>query len=73
MLSFLLVDLNVPSFSHGGGQVPYGGSGNVPAGSFNYRGPCPPMGSTHRYEFTVNALDGGGRIIARGRSTRPFS
>ncbi|MCA3421318.1 MAG: phospholipid-binding protein [Roseomonas sp.] len=71
-LSISLVDLNVPSFNHGGGRVSYSGGSSVPAGAFTYRGPCPPMGSTHRYEFTVSALDGNGRVIGRGRAVRPF-
>ena len=71
-LTFSMMDLNVPTFQHGGGRLTYSGSSSVPAGAFSYRGPCPPAGSTHRYEFTVNALDVDGRVVARGKAMRPF-
>lgn len=71
-LTFSMMDLNVPTFQHGGGRITYSGSSSVPAGAFSYRGPCPPAGSTHRYEFTVNALDADGRVVARGKAMRQF-
>ncbi|HOO78233.1 MAG TPA: phospholipid-binding protein [bacterium] len=66
-----LVDLNVPSYPHGGGTVPYRGSPIIPAGALNgYRGPCPPEGR-HDYRLTVEALDTGSLVIGRGEETVP--
>ncbi|HEY7609297.1 MAG TPA: YbhB/YbcL family Raf kinase inhibitor-like protein [Alphaproteobacteria bacterium] len=70
-LRFAMKDLDVPSFNHGGGTVDYAGSGNIAAGAFLYTGPCPP-GGVHRYQWTVQALDAAGRVIAAGQATKPF-
>jgi Raf kinase inhibitor-like YbhB/YbcL family protein len=41
------------------GPVTYQGMvhGSSNFGTMDYRGPCPPQGSTHRYVFTLYALD----------------
>lgn len=70
-LRFAMKDLDKPGFDHGGGTIDYAGSGDVPSGAFFYTGPCPPGGS-HRYEWTVQALDAAGRVLAAGRATKPF-
>lgn len=70
-LSFKMVDRNKPSYPHGGGTVDYAGSGDIPAGAFHYVGPCPPFGK-HTYEFTVQALDAGGKVLASGKKSLPF-
>lgn len=70
-LRFAMKDLDKPGFDHGGGTVDYAGSGEVAAGAFFYTGPCPPGGS-HRYQWTVQALDGAGRVIASGQAMKPF-
>jgi phosphatidylethanolamine-binding protein (PEBP) family uncharacterized protein len=70
-LRFAMKDLDKPSFDHGGGTVDYAGKGDIAAGAFFYTGPCPPGGS-HRYQWTVQALDGGGRVIATGQAMKPF-
>jgi phosphatidylethanolamine-binding protein (PEBP) family uncharacterized protein len=71
-LVFRMTDLHVPSYNHGGGTVPYSGSGTIPAGAFFYKGPCPPNG-THDYEFTVTAVNAAGdTALARGKAVRPF-
>jgi phosphatidylethanolamine-binding protein (PEBP) family uncharacterized protein len=62
-LAFRMVDLNLPSYPHGGGETAFGGKtsfgqGEAFGGAFSsYRGPCPPPTATHRYEWTVQALD----------------
>ncbi len=70
-LLFAMKDLDMPSFNHGGGTIDYAGSGNIPAGAFSYTGPCPPGGS-HQYQWTVQALDASGRVLAAGQATKPF-
>jgi phosphatidylethanolamine-binding protein (PEBP) family uncharacterized protein len=71
-LSFKMVDLNVPSFQHGGGTVAFAGEGKVPQGAFAYRGPCPPAGS-HDYEWTVLALDEKREtVLGRGKAVKAF-
>src|SRR6516165_10225998 len=48
----------------GGGIIAFTGNSEIPAGAFSYRGPCPPNGQQHVYEWTVQALDGNGRALA---------
>jgi phosphatidylethanolamine-binding protein (PEBP) family uncharacterized protein len=74
-LVFKLVDHDAPNFAHGGGQVPYSGSGRIPAGAFggSYNGPCPPQGAVHTYEWTVHAVDeSGSKVLAEGSATGRF-
>ena len=52
-LRFVMIDLDKPSYNHGGGDVVYDGSEEIPEGSFSYKGPCPP--SRHTYKFIVKA------------------
>lgn len=67
-----LRDLNMTSYNHGGGEVENDGSGIIRAGDLkDYRGPCPPMGDTHRYSFTVQALDAAGKMLAKAEKTVP--
>jgi phosphatidylethanolamine-binding protein (PEBP) family uncharacterized protein len=68
-----LVDLNVPTWNHGGGTVAHDGSGVIPAGALKsgYNGPCPPSG-THSYQFIVKALDAEGTVIGEGKSVQKF-
>lgn len=72
-LKVTLVDLDVPFWNHGGGTVENDGSGVIPAESLKsgYNGPCPPSGS-HRYEFTVNAVDEQGQVIGAGKKMKKF-
>ncbi len=69
----LLDDLDDPSAYHGGGKVENDRSGIIPAGALqkDYKGPC-PAGETHRYQFTVHALDSASRTIGKGKATRPL-
>jgi phosphatidylethanolamine-binding protein (PEBP) family uncharacterized protein len=77
-LAFRMVDLNLPSYPHGGGEIAFGGKtnfgqGEAFGGAFSsYRGPCPPPTETHRYEWTVQALDGGGKVLGTAKAVLPF-
>ncbi len=71
-LKFAMTDLNVPSYDHGGGTVTYSGSADIPAGSFSYKGPCPPDGA-HDYKFVVTAINAAGdTVLGRGQAVRAF-
>ena len=72
-LKVRLKDLDAPNWSHGGGSVAHDGSGTIPAGALKsgYNGPCPPSGS-HRYEFSVKAVNAGGSIVGFGKAMQPF-
>jgi phosphatidylethanolamine-binding protein (PEBP) family uncharacterized protein len=72
---FKLVDVNVPSYNHGGGTVAVTQSGQLPRGAFKYKSPCPPDGR-HTYEWTATAKDGArgsGKTlgVAKARKTYP--
>ena len=62
-LRFAMRDYDAPDFNHGGGTVPFAG-GKVAQGAISYRGPCPPGGQTHRYIWTIEALDASGKVLA---------
>jgi phosphatidylethanolamine-binding protein (PEBP) family uncharacterized protein len=71
-LAFNMVDLNLPSYPHGGGTVPYQGNSQIAAGSFSYKGPCPPERQRHNYRWTVKALDAGGKTLATASAASSF-
>ena len=62
-LRFAMRDQNVPDYNHGGGTVSFAG-GKVAQGAISYRGPCPPGGQIHLYIWTIEALDGSGKVLA---------
>jgi len=72
-LKVKLEDFDAPTWNHGGGTVPYNGSGVIKAGALTngYNGPCPPSGS-HSYQFTVHAIDKDGIIIGIGKAVKKF-
>lgn len=70
-LSFKMIDLNVPTFHHGGSTVAYTGAA-VKRGAIRYTGPCPPGGQHHRYQWTVKALDAAGKTLATATATETF-
>src|SRR5258706_15881983 len=71
-LAFNMIDLNLPSYPHGGGTISYQGGGQIAAGSFSYKGPCPPEHQRHNYRWTVKALDAGGKTLATTSATSAF-
>ena len=64
-IRFKMVDLNYPSFNHGGGTIAYTGQTVIEPGSFKYKSPCPPTGQ-HKYQWTATAQSkkSGGKIDA---------
>ncbi len=73
-LDIRMVDLNVPSFPHGGAEIAYTGQSTLECGDVAraslgvYRGPSPPPGEIHVYEWTINALDASGKILGRSKT-----
>jgi phosphatidylethanolamine-binding protein (PEBP) family uncharacterized protein len=69
-LRFKMVDLNAPTYPHGGQTIDFTGAAKLPYGAFRYRGPCPP--SPHSYEISVDALDGHGKVLGKAKARRRF-
>ena len=70
-LRFVMKDINVPSYNHGGGKYKYAGGSSVPSGAFKYKSPCPPNGK-HTYEWTATAIGGGGKKLATAKARRSY-
>jgi phosphatidylethanolamine-binding protein (PEBP) family uncharacterized protein len=66
-----MTDLDVPSFKHGGSTVKYSGA-TVARGAIAYTGPCPPRGEKHRYQWTVEALDAGDKVLGSASAMAVF-
>ncbi|MEH6494829.1 MAG: YbhB/YbcL family Raf kinase inhibitor-like protein [Pseudomonas marincola] len=66
-----MTDLDVPSFSHGGGDIPFSGEKMVSAGAFKYQSPCPPDG-THTYEWSARALNAKGDLLSTAKSSQNY-
>jgi hypothetical protein len=71
-LAFKMIDRDAPTYPHGGGTVPYRGKDEIPTGAFSYKGPCPPSGQQHTYEWTVQALDRNGKPIGSATAAEKF-
>jgi len=70
-IQFRMTDLAVPSFSHGGGKVPYKGGSTIAPGAFKYLSPCPPNGA-HNYQWTATALDAKGKKLAEAKARKRY-
>ncbi len=70
-IRFKLVDLNVPSYIHGGGTITYSGQTKVARGAFRYKSPCPPNGS-HTYRWSAIAFDAQGKALAIATAKRQY-
>jgi len=74
-LRLKMVDRDVPTWTHGGGDVTISGpTANIPCGAISgaYNGPNPPTGQIHTYEWTVTALDGSGNALAMGTASKKY-
>ena len=69
-IEFKLVDLNVPSYNHGGGKVKVSSDGKMPFGAFKYKSPCPP-GEVHTYEWRATAK-AGRKVLATATAQRKY-
>ncbi len=69
-LKFQMVDLDAPTYPHGGGTVAWTGAGSLPYGAFSYKGPCPP--APHTYQFTVKAIGEDGKTLATAKASKRF-
>lgn len=68
-----MVDLWVRGYDHGGGVLPYTGQKTIPCAAIsNFRGPSPPAGQVHDYEWTVRALAADGRELGVATAKRKF-
>jgi phosphatidylethanolamine-binding protein (PEBP) family uncharacterized protein len=77
-LVLTMTDLDLPTYTHGGGSVDFTGKTSFAPGELfgmfsSYRGPCPPPGTRHRYRWTVEAQDPAGKSLGRASATLPFS
>jgi len=69
-----MVDLDFTAYNHGGGVAPNTSDGSISEADYiatNYRGPCPP-GTTHTYEFTVEAQGADGGTLATATAKADF-
>jgi phosphatidylethanolamine-binding protein (PEBP) family uncharacterized protein len=76
-LDLKMVDLNVPSYPHGGAQIDYQAGRNTVecseigrASLGGYRGPSPP--EPHTYQWTIQALDASGKVLGQAVALRKF-
>jgi phosphatidylethanolamine-binding protein (PEBP) family uncharacterized protein len=73
-INLTMMDLDVPSFQHGGGDVAYSGGSSIPCGALSkatYSGPNPPSGA-HTYRWTIKALNASGGVLAQTTAQRKF-
>ena len=70
-IRFKLVDLNVPSYNHGGGTISYSGQTTIARGAFRYKSPCPPDGP-HTYQWSATAINPAGKAIAIAKAKRKY-
>jgi phosphatidylethanolamine-binding protein (PEBP) family uncharacterized protein len=70
-IRFKLVDLDVPSYNHGGGVVAWDGQETIETGEFRYKSPCPPNGA-HTYQWTAIAINAAGESLAVAKAKRQY-
>jgi phosphatidylethanolamine-binding protein (PEBP) family uncharacterized protein len=73
-LRIKVVDLDMPTYDHGGGEVLYDGSTTVSEGALKtYDGPCPLFGVEHSYEIAVQALNADKKLVlGHGKAIRKY-
>jgi phosphatidylethanolamine-binding protein (PEBP) family uncharacterized protein len=74
-LEFLMMDLQAPSYSHGGGTLAYKGQSSIPCDGLSgggYQGPSPPPGQVHTYRWFIKAFDASGKLLGETTAERKF-
>jgi phosphatidylethanolamine-binding protein (PEBP) family uncharacterized protein len=73
-LSFVMTDLWVPSYQHGGGEFAYKNQKTVPCGALKgfYYPPSPPSPQIHDYQWSIKALDANGSSLGEAKTVRKF-
>jgi phosphatidylethanolamine-binding protein (PEBP) family uncharacterized protein len=77
-LDLRMVDLNVPGYPHGGAQIAFEGQRRIECSEISqaslgrYQGPSPPAGQVHTYQWTIQALDGAGKVLGQAVSKLRF-
>jgi hypothetical protein len=68
-----MMDLQVPSYQHGGGEYKYSGKPIIPCGALNatYLSPSPPSGA-HTYRWTIKAIGSDGKVLGQTTVERKF-
>ncbi|WP_243371264.1 YbhB/YbcL family Raf kinase inhibitor-like protein [Microvirga solisilvae] len=72
-----MVDLDVPSYPHGGGKASYqAGQNAIPCNTISagwgYNPPSPPPGQVHTYQWTIKALGANGGVLGQAVTQRKF-
>jgi phosphatidylethanolamine-binding protein (PEBP) family uncharacterized protein len=72
-----MVDLDVPSYPHGGGKAAYqAGQNTISCGTitagWSYAPPSPPSGQVHTYQWTIQALDANGGVLGQAVKQRKY-
>ena len=71
-LRFTMRDADDLDAKPSGSTIAYSGAGNVPKGAISYIGPCPPEGESHRYVWTIEALDAAGNVLETTQTDENF-
>ena len=73
-LSFNMIDQQVPSYHHGGGEIVYSGQATIPCGAMNgtFESPSPPPPEVHTYQWTIKAVDKSGAVLATTTASKKF-
>ncbi len=77
-LSASMIDNDMQTFNHGGGSVDIANASEfkIESGALkDYRGPCPPnfYSFGHDYNWTIQAHDSTGSVLATATQTKTFS
>lgn len=70
-IAFILKDLDVPDYVHGGGEIIYKGDNIIKSGFFTYKSPCPPNG-VHHYLWIAIAKGDNNKTIAIAKSMQKY-
>ena len=72
LIAVPFITLTLAVTACGGSTVAYTG-GTVAPGAISYIGPCPPAGTKHTYRWTIEAIDGGGKVLGTATTSGVFA